>query len=129
MKYVNCWCFRGFHNGGLWEDHITCLYPCDIQLLFHDSVCYLVESRHNNTCLCLMRTTRTLISSFVVRCLYSLTYIYSCSRFRTVANFCSCAGRFEYCLVANLGTQVSSLYGQVPYYCMFDMSYHLILVK
>ena len=45
---------------------------------------------------------RSLISAFVVRCICSIISILAKSRrFKTLANFCGCAGRFESYLVKN----------------------------
>ena len=70
----------------------------------------LFEPRHKKTCFCPMRTTRALISlqsaqSDQYLCCSLLKQYNICScyvlNFKTQANLCGCAGRFESNLVAN----------------------------
>ena len=73
-------------------------------------ICITYEPRHEKTCFCHMRTTKAQIS-LRIRAVWSAPLLLAAriieyliflnAKFKTLASFCGCAGRFESSLVTN----------------------------
>ena len=74
---------------------------------------------------------RSLISTFVVRCLDSMIYFYTCyiRKFKILASFCSWAGWFESYLVENPQRHIFAWCGSYSNCILYGCIYHLWLYR